>query len=396
VHRLCRDAHQFGIRTGQVTLDWPAVRRRQDEVIQSLRPTVAGLERAGSRVYLGTARFVDAHTLAVDGARVSGEKILIGAGSAPIVPPIPGHEIAMTSDQLLFLDEFPPSLVLVGAGAIGLEMAGAFRDFGAEVTVVALEDEILPMFDPDVSAYLRTLLTGGGISFELGARVTAFEGRRGDVTVRIERGGASHAVRATQVCLAVGRRWDPRTLGAEALGLETNRLGLRVSPRLQTSIPHIYAAGDAAGNVQLTPTAAYEGRIAARNALTGGTETADYSVVPQTIFTTPEVARVGLTHREARDRGVRCEVARHDMKGNSNGVATGEDGGYLKILFQDEHVLGVQMVNYAAAELIQLAALAIRCQATADLMAAQLSVHPSQAERLIKIAAHEYHEVCEV
>jgi pyruvate/2-oxoglutarate dehydrogenase complex dihydrolipoamide dehydrogenase (E3) component len=379
-----------------VALDWPAVRRRQDDVVERLRPTPGSLERAGIEVRLGSAQFVDAHTLAIDGTRVYGEKIVIGAGSAAIVPPLPGREVALTSDQLLFLDEFPRRLVLVGAGVIGLEMAGAFSDLGAEVTVVALEDEILPMFDGDVAAYIRTLLTNRGVTFELGARATAFEGRRGDVTVRFERGGASRAVRATQACLAVGRRWDPRTLGADSLGLETNRLGLKVSPQLQTSVPHIYAAGDAAGNVQLTPTAAYEGKIAARNALTGGSETPDYSVVPQTIFTTPEVAKVGLTHREALARGIRCEVARHDMKGNGNGVATGEEGGYLKILFQDERMLGVQMVNYAGAELIQLAALAIRCGATADLMAAQLSVHPSHAERFIKITAHEYHEVCEV
>jgi dihydrolipoamide dehydrogenase len=379
-----------------VTVDWPAVRRRQDEVIQSLRPTPAALERAGTRVYLGAARFVDAHTLSINGTHVFGEKIIIGAGSAPIVPPLPGRGIALTSDDLLFLDEFPRRLVIVGAGAVGLEMTSAFSDLGAEVTVIALEDEILPMFDADVAAYIRTLLMQRGVSFELGAKVTAIDGRRGDVTVRFERGGASHAVYGSQVCLAVGRRWDPRTLGADVLGLETSRLGLKVSPQLQTSVPHIYAAGDAAGNVQLTPTAAYEGRVAARNALTGGTEAPDYSVVPQTIFTTPEVAKVGPTHREALARGLRCEVARHDMKGNSNGVATGQEGGYLKIVFQDERVLGVQMVNYAGAELIQLTALAIRCRATADLMATQLSVHPSHAERFIKITAHEYHEVCEV
>jgi pyruvate/2-oxoglutarate dehydrogenase complex dihydrolipoamide dehydrogenase (E3) component len=163
-------------------------------------------------------------------------------------------------------------------------------------------------------------------------------------------------------------------------------------------VPHIYAAGDAAGNVQLTPTAAYEGRVAARNALEGDTETVDLSVVPQAIFTTPEVGRVGLTHAEARRRKVPCHVSTHDLAGASNGIATGEDGGYLKLVFDSssERILGVQMVSYAAAELIQLAALAIRSGATADLLATQLSIHPSHAERFIKIAAHEYHEVCDL
>jgi len=228
--------------------------------------------------------------------------------------------------------------------------------------------------------------------------VSGFAGERGKVRTRFTKGGPEREVRSEQSCLAIGRRWEPRTLGAETLGFETARLGLKVTPHLRTSLPHVYAAGDAAGNMQLTPVAAYEGRIAARNALEGDRLVADHSVVPQTIFTTPEVARVGLTHQEARARGVNCHVSTHDMRGASNGRATGEDDGYLKLVFEggSERVLGVQMVSYAAAELIQLAALAIRCGATADLLATQLSIHPSHAERFIKFAAHDYHEVCEV
>ena len=119
--------------------------------------------------------------------------------------------------------------------------------------------------------------------------------------------------------------------------------------------------------------------------------------MPQTIFTTPEVARVGITHREALRRGLPCHEARHDLTGASNGRATGEDGGYLKLVFDGatEKVLGVQMVSYAAAELIQLAALAIRTGADAHLLSGQLSVHPSHGERLLKIFGHDHHEVCE-
>jgi pyruvate/2-oxoglutarate dehydrogenase complex dihydrolipoamide dehydrogenase (E3) component len=195
----------------------------------------------------------------------------------------------------------------------------------------------------------------------------------------------------------MGRRFNPKRLGADRLGLELGGLGLKVTPYLRSSIPHIYAAGDAAGNQQLTPTAAYEGKLAALNALRGDVQTTDYSVVPQAIFTTPEVGRVGLTHGEALRRGVKCHVATHDMRGASNGRATGEDAGYLKLIFDgaNEKVLGVQMVSYAAAELIQLAALAIRAGADAQLLSSQLSIHPSHGERLLKIFGHDYHEVCQ-
>ncbi len=387
----------FGTRTGEVALDWDAVVRRQHEVVRDLRPSPQAFERIGARVYLGRARFVDAHTIRVDGEEVRGERIVIAAGSEPVIPPLAGRELAITSDGILFLPEFPERLTLVGAGVIGLEMASAFADLGSRVTVVGREPEILPTLDPDVAAYIRKLLAEKGVAFCLGADVERLSGRAGAVTTRARMGGTAVDIEGTQVCLAVGRRFNPAGLGAESLGLEAGRLGLKVTPYLRTSVPHIYAAGDAAGNHQLTPTAAYEGRLAARNAIQEDVERVDYSVVPQTIFTTPEVARVGLTHAEALRRGVKCHVATHDMRGASNGRATGEDAGYLKLLFDgtSEKVLGVQMVSYAAAELIQLAALAMRAGADAHLVSGQLSIHPSHGERLLKIFAHDYHEVCQ-
>ncbi len=397
IHQLVRGAGTFGTRTGEVALDWDAVVRRQHEIVRALQPAPDAFDKTGAKVFFATARFVDPHTLQVNGQRIRGEKIVIAAGSEPVVPPLPGRELAITSDQVLFLPRFPRRLTLVGAGVIGLEMAGAFADLGARVTVIGQAAEILPALDPDVAAYIRKILEGKGVTFHLQAEVERFSGRPGAVTTHLTMGGTPLAIEADQVCLAVGRRFNPRLLGGEALGLKTGRLGLEVTPHLRTSIPHIYAAGDAAGVQQLTPVAAYEGKLAARNALQGDVEAADYSVIPQAIFTTPEVGRVGLTHREALRRGVQCHVATHDMRGASNGRATGEDAGYLKLVFdgQTEKVLGVQMVSYAAAELIQLAALAIRAGADSRLVSTQLSVHPSHAERLIKIFSEEYHEVCE-
>jgi pyruvate/2-oxoglutarate dehydrogenase complex dihydrolipoamide dehydrogenase (E3) component len=397
IHQLVKAAGVFGTRTGEVGLDWEAILRRQHEIVRALQPSPAAFEKMGARIYLAEARFLDPHTVQADGHRLSAGRIVIAAGSEPVVPPLAGHELTITSDHILFLPQFPDSLVLVGAGVISLEMASAFADLGSRVTVIGQDDEILPTFDADVAASIRRLLEVKGVAFHLAATAEGFSGRPGAVTTRVTKGGQPLAITAAQVCLAVGRRFNLRRLGAEALGLEMERLGLRVTPHLKTSLAHVYAAGDAAGNQQLTPTAAYEGRTAARNALEGDVEAVDYSVVPQTIFTTPEVARVGLTHEEALRRGVACHVARHDLTGASNGRATGEDGGYLKLVFDaaTERVLGVQMVSYAAAELIQLAALAMRAGADAHLLGSQLSVHPSHGERLLKIFGHDHHEVCE-
>ena len=398
IHRLVKDAARFGTRCDNVRLDWPTVVRRQHDIVRELQPSAAALEETGVHVVLGEARFSDPHTVSVNGTALRGDKIVIAAGSTPVLLPVPGREATITSDELLFLPEFPRRLVLVGAGVISLEMASAFSDLGAEVTVIGNEPEILSTFDADVAGYARRLLEARGVSFHLDASVTGFSGARGAVTTHFTEGGTPHAVTAEQACLAIGRRWRAATLGAEALNLAMGRLGLEVSPYLRTSIAHIYAAGDAAGNAQLTSVAAYEGRIAARNALEGDRLVTDEALVPQAVFATPEVAKVGLTHAQAKARGVGCHEMTHDLRGSSNGRATGEDDGYLKLVFDPdtERLLGVQMVSYAGAELIQLAALALRTDVTAEVLAAQLSAHPSHAERFIKFAAHEYHEVCEL
>lgn len=393
-----REAADFGTGVHAPTLDWAGVVARQHAIVGSLRPTADKLERAGVRVYLGEARLVGPATFTVGGREVNGKRVVIAAGSAPVIPPFEGRELGLTSDDLLFLPDFPRSLVLVGAGAIGLEMAAAFNDFGTAVTVIGQDPEILPGFDDDVARYLRTTLAERGATFYVPARVTALAGRRGDVATRFLDGDTPREVRSSAVCLAVGRRFHPRALGADGLPLETNRLGLATDSYLRTSLPGVYAAGDAAGNRQLTTTAAYEGRIAAANALQGDNLEADLSVVPQVLFTTPEIAQVGLTHRNAQERGVGCHVATHDMRGASNGVATGEEGGYLKLVFEGgtERLLGAQIVSYRAAELIQLVSLAIEERTTAGTLAAQLSIHPSHGERLIKAAGHDYRDACEV
>jgi pyruvate/2-oxoglutarate dehydrogenase complex dihydrolipoamide dehydrogenase (E3) component len=393
-----QDAARFGTTTAAVTLDWPTVVRRQHDIVKEFQPLPASLARAGAEVVVAEARFSDPHTIAVNGSALWGESIIIGAGSAPVMPAVPGVEATITSDEILFLPVFPPRLVIVGAGAIGLEMAGAFSDFGADVTVIGQDSEILPAFDADVAAYVRKILESRHVTFHLGATVTGFSGTRGAVTTHFTHHGETRALTADQACVAIGRRWSPVTLGAERLGLEMGHLGLKVTPYLRTSVAHLYAAGDAAGNAQLTPVAAYEGRLAAHNALEGDRIPADERIVPQTVFTTPEIAKVGLTHREVEASGVRCHVATHDLRGASNGRATGEDDGYLKLVFDaaEERLLGVQLVSYAGAELIQMAAMAIGGGITAKALAAQLSVHPSQTERFIKISAHDHHEICEV
>src|SRR5439155_6630300 len=155
IHRLVKEAGAFGTRTGPVTLDWDTIVRRQHAIVRELQPPAAAFEKLGAKIYRGEARFVNDHAVQANGHGIEGTKIVVAAGSEPVVPPLPGRELAITSDDVLFLPHFPESLVLVGGGVIGLEMAGAFGDLGARVTVVAREAGDLPTPDADVAAYIR-------------------------------------------------------------------------------------------------------------------------------------------------------------------------------------------------------------------------------------------------
>jgi glutathione reductase (NADPH) len=386
VHRIVRAAAGFGTVAGEARLDWDAVQRRQREVVEALRPAAPELKRRGIRVAFGEARFTDPHVVEVDGRPLGAERFVIAAGSEPVIPDLPGRELLITSDQLLFLPAFPPALTFIGGGPVALELAGAYTDFGSRVTVLARDAEILPGVDPDVARYLRKSMEARGVVFRLHTTVTRLAGAPGSVRVAFDSAGMANEITASQVCAAIGRRFHPGTIGAGRIGLDLGRLGLRTTPYLRTSVPHMYAAGDAAGNRQLTPVAAHEGRVAAVNALRGDVERADESVIPQVLFTTPEVGLVGLSYGEAPARGIHPAVARHETRGSSNGVATGEDADYFKLVFdQDtERLVGAQMVSPAAAELIQLCALAVRSRVPASLVAGQISVHPSHAERLLR------------
>ncbi len=269
---------------------------------------------------------------------------------------------------------------------MAVELAGAYADLGSHVTVLARDAEILPAVDPDVARVLRKRMEARGVTFRLQTTVTRLSEDPAGVRIEFDSAGMANRLVSTQVCAAVGRRFHPRTIGAARIGLEMGRLGLRTTPHLATSVPHIYAAGDAAGNRQLTPVAAHEGRIAAINALRGDVERADEAVIPQVLFTTPEVGVVGLSYAEAPAHGIQAAVARHDARGSSNSVATGEDADYFKLIFDQDtqRLIGAQIVSSAAAELVQLCALAIRSRVPAGLIAGQLSVHPSHGERLLR------------
>ena len=242
-HRQTRESVTFGTLATGVRLDWEAVQRRQRQVVESQRPEAADLERRGIRVAIGTARFSDPHIVEVDGMPLGAERFVIAAGSEPVIPEVPGRELLITSDQLLFLPSFPASLTFIGGGAVASELAGAYADLGSRVTVLARDAEILPGIDADVARMLRKRMEARGVSFRLQTSVTGLSPDPAGVRIDFDSAGMANRMISSQVCAAVGRRFHPRSIGAARIGLDMGRLGLRTTPHLATSVPHIYAAG---------------------------------------------------------------------------------------------------------------------------------------------------------
>ena len=319
------------------------------------------------------------------------DRILIATGSRTAIPPIEGIEEAGWLDHIsaLELTEIPRSLLVVGAGAVGLEFGQAFSRFGSKVTIVDALDRIAPASDAEASATLAAAL--GEEEIEIATSVfvqrAAREGDEIAVTVAPRDGSPAYELRVEQILLASGRVPNLEGLNIEKLGLETTRTGIVVDERLRTSVSGIWAAGDVNAVAQLTPVAQYQARIAVADMFgTDDAPAADYSFLPTSIFTDPELAGVGLTEEQAREAGHDVGVARNDHVKRFSYIEAKH--GLFKIVFDrgTRRVLGLHVVSRNGGDVVQGLALALKLGATVDDLAGMHHVYPTYGEG-VKAAA---------
>jgi pyruvate/2-oxoglutarate dehydrogenase complex dihydrolipoamide dehydrogenase (E3) component len=389
-HDAQRLAPRIGLDAGEAHVDLARVRAWKDSLKKPQEQWIADLEAAGFTTFSGEAALLDAHTVRVGGQELHAERILIASGSRTAVPPIDGLDEVGWIDHVsaLELTEVPGSLLVVGAGAVGLELGQAFSRFGAEVTVVDAADRIAPLGDGEASATLAAALQDEGIRLEPGVFVQRVR-REGDSTVATiaPRDGAEpYEVRAQTLLLAAGRVPNLEGLTPAKLGLETSRAGIAVDERLRTSVPGIWAAGDVTAVAQFTPIAQYQARVAVADMFGDDSPPADYSVLPTAIFTDPELGGVGLTEEQAREQGRDFEVVRSDYVRRFSYL--GARHGLFKVLFdrRDRRVLGIHVVSRSAGEIVQGLSLGLRLGATIEDLAAMHHVFPSFGEG-VKAAA---------
>jgi pyruvate/2-oxoglutarate dehydrogenase complex dihydrolipoamide dehydrogenase (E3) component len=383
---------QLGL-TGELKPDFAAIMQRIRSVIARVAPhdSVERYRSLGVDVITGRAQVIDPWTVEVDGRRLTARRIVLATGAEPTIPPIAGlAEVGpLTSETLWNLTQLPQRLLVLGGGAIGCELAQAFVRLGSQVTIVEALPRLLAREDADVSDAMQSLLSSDGVMLRLGSAVKAFH-RDDDHNKALLDDGSEIAF--DKVIVATGRRPRVKGFGLEELGLLENGR-LVVDERLRTRLPTIYAAGDVIGQLQFTHAAGNYGWFASMNALFDGLKSwkAHSKAFPIVIYTDPEIARVGLSETEARERKIEFEVTRYDLAELDRAIADGANEGFVKILTPPgkDKILGVTIVGARAGDMLAEFTLAMRHGLGLNKILQTVHPYPSWSEAA-KSAAGEW------
>ncbi|MFG1301760.1 glutathione-disulfide reductase [Xanthobacter sp. V3C-3] len=385
-HEL-EDMAGFGWRVGEPEFDWLTLVANKDKEIARLEGIYrrnaenAGVEVVASRAVLAGRNRV---RLLATGEEVTAGHILIATGAQPALgPAIPGCELAITSNEAFNLSQFPNRILIQGAGYIAVEFAGLFRSLGAEVTLVYRGAKVLRGFDEEIRDHLETEMTRAGIHLASGRTLSSIEAIAGGKRVTLSDGSV---VEVDEVMLAIGRIPNTRNLGLEEAGVELDAAGaVLVDGQSRTNVPSIYAVGDVTNRVNLTPVAIREGHAFADTVFGNKPWSVDHSLVATAVFSEPEIGTVGLSEEAARAAGRPVDIYSTEFRPLKATLSGRQTRTFMKLVVDREtdRVLGCHVMGEAAAEMIQLAAVALGLKATKADFDRTVAVHPTSAEELV-------------
>jgi dihydrolipoamide dehydrogenase len=379
-------SREFGITAGQAQTDFPAVMQRVRDVITSIEPhdSVERYSSLGVDCVQGNARITSPWTVEVNDTTIHTRSIVIASGGSPAVPPIPGLADIdyLTSDTLWQLEELPQRLLVLGGGAIGCELAQAFKRLGAEVTQVEMLPRLMAAEDEQVSTEIEAAFHRDGIRVLTNCRAKSFESNN---VLVCEDANGEQRIEFDQVLIATGRRGNSKNIGLEALGIEARANGtIPVNEFLQTIYPNVYACGDVAGPYQLTHAAAHQAWYCAMNALFGRfwKFRIDYSVLPRAVFCDPEVASVGINEQQASEQKIAHEVTTYNIDDLDRAIADGEARGFVRVITppNSDKILGVTIVGSHAGDILSEYVLAMRHGLGLSKILGTVHIYPTLAE----------------
>jgi len=399
VHALqaVKHAGDFGvIVNGDVSLDFEKYSARSNKIVQTLRGGVGVLFKKNGVTHVeGFVKFTSPNSIEVekDGktTTLKAKSFILASGSKIIVPPIPGlqggrEDGIWTSDDAVTAPFIPKKMLIIGGGVIGVEFGYVFNGLGSDVTIVEMLPRLIPMADEDLGTELGKQLAKQGVKIMTGSAVEKLEKTKGGWKVFVKSGGEVKEDTYDVVLVAVGRRSFTDQMGLENIGVKLTRSGVETDETLKTSVPNIYAIGDVTGRIQLAHVASYEGQIAAYNIVKGLDRKADYRAVPNCIYTVPEVASVGLTEGEAKSQGYDVMVGKFMFRPLGKAMASLEQEGFVKVVSEKKYgeVLGVHVIGAHATDLIAQAVVAIKLEATVDVMVDTIHAHPTMTEAFLE------------
>ncbi len=386
-----------GVNPGRTTLDFRKVIEQKDRIVRGLRKerysdVLKSLPSA--KLFRGSARFVSKTRVKVDGINIDGRKFIIATGSSPRIPPIPGIDKVdyLTNVEALSLKDKPGSMVILGGRALALEFAQMYAHMGTKVTLLQRSDRIVPEEEPEISDALRFYLEEEGVNIKTGVQVKRVYTKNREKVVVASANGTEFQASGDELLTATGREPNTRDLGLEVIGVRLRPDGaVRVNKEMRTTSRHVWAAGDVVGEPMLETIAAKEGAIAAENALGGTHRKIDYLPVPKAIFTSPQVATVGLTEKETIEKGYKCTCRTVEMSKVPKAITIRETRGLVKMVADaaTDRILGVHILGDNAADIIHEGVLAVKYKLTIDDIIDTVHVFPTMAES-IKLAATSF------
>ena len=391
---LAKTSLDLGLAPADVKVDMARVSARVQKVIERVSEAEQVYVK-DVRVRFGQATFRSKHEIDLNGDTLSSERFIIATGSRPRVPPVEGlREVGyLTNEDVFDLQHLPPSLIVVGGGPVGMELAQAFARLGSQVTLIQGPERVLPREDVEVSDALAEALARDGVILEPGARMARAFKHGEKKVVEAKRGDTIVAVEADEILLALGRSPNVEGLNLEAAGVTYDQKGIKTNAYLQTSTSNIFAIGDVLGGYLFSHVAAYQAGVAVRNALVPiGRKKVNYRVLPWATFTDPESARVGVTEEEARRQGQQVRVIHFPWSEIDRAQTEGEREGFIKIILSSkgDKILGAHLVGGRAGELLGELALAMQHNLGLPAILATIHAYPTLSTGVQQAAFEAY------
>ncbi|MBN1265852.1 MAG: dihydrolipoyl dehydrogenase [Anaerolineales bacterium] len=397
-HLLREGGREFGFKIENLELDFPAAVKRSRQVSNRLTRGVGFLMKKHKiDVFMGTAVFKDRSTLGVtltEGGEeeLKAENIIIATGASSMIIPgmEPDGEKVLTYKEAILQEKLPKSVVIVGAGAIGLEFATVWNAYGTEVTLVEMLPRIAPLEDEEASKEVEKAFKKRKITCLTGTRVESIKKVKAGVQVTVTTPDGEQVLEAEQALVAIGFRPNSKDLGLDKIGVSVDKRGMiEIDDRMQTNVPGVWAIGDVTGKLMLAHVASAQGIICAENIAGEKTITLNYEMMPHATYCHPQIASFGLTEAQAAERGYDVKVGRFPFQANGKALGLGESAGWVKLVTDTKYgeILGAHMVGPEVTELLPELTLAQMMEMTPDEIARNVHAHPTLSETLME-AAH--------